>query len=137
MAEFPDSLLNDPNVINKAAAAGITTAEFLRRAMEASKSSDGGILKSLEASPTALAAPPVLDIPAPNLAGAAMRVRGEQGILSANLSERGNLERQIGRLETAVDTQDDVDRLAHQQRVVQTPQSMIMQQTTIWLNYEH
>lgn len=112
MAEFPDSLLNDPNVINKAAAAGITPVEFLRRAMEASKSPDGGILKSLEASPTALAAPPVLNIPAPNLDGAAMRVRGEQGILSANLSERGNLERQIGRLETSVDTEDDIRILA-------------------------
>jgi hypothetical protein len=116
MAEFPDSLLNDPNVINKAAAAGITPVEFLRRAMEASKSSDGGILKSLEASPTALAAPPVLDIPAPNLDGAAMRVRGEQGILSANLSERGNLERQIGRLETSVDTEDDIRILAQMRK---------------------
>ena len=116
MAEFPDSLLNDPNVINKAAAAGITPVEFLRRAMEASKSPDGGILKSLEASPTALVAPPVLNIPAPNLDGAAMRVRGEQGILSANLSERGNLERQIGRLETSVDTEDDIRILAQMRK---------------------
>ena len=112
MAEFPDSLLNDPNVINKAAAAGITPVEFLRRAMEASKSPDGGILKSLEASPTALVAPPVLSSPTLDLDGAAMRVRGEQGILSANLSERGNLERQIGRLETSVDTEDDIRILA-------------------------
>jgi len=113
MAEFPVSLLNDPAIVSQAAKANMTPEQYLKSMRQNNMDPNNApVLNSLEASPTALERPAVLEAPSvTNIDGAMMNVRAEQGILNDSLSERGNLERQIARLAPAVDTQADIDRL--------------------------
>ena len=113
MAEFPVSLLNDPAIVSMAAEANMTPEQYLKSMRQNNiNPNKAPVLNSLEASPTALERPAVLEAPSvTNIDGAMMNVRAEQGILNDSLSERGNLERQIARLAPAVDNQDDIDRL--------------------------
>lgn len=128
MSQFPQSLLEDPNIAEIAASMDMTPEQYLQSLRDKQQSP---ILESLEAGPRMDTAPTVATQPAPVLQqtnNPADRVgeepgvlmRNEQNLVQENIGERQLLETRIADLEGSVDTQADVARLQQmKQRLVE------------------
>jgi len=128
MSRFPQSLLEDPNVIEVAASMNMTPEQYLQSILDRPQSP---VLENLEAGPRMDTAPTVATQPAPVLQqtnNPADRVgeepgvlmRNEQNLVQENIGERQLLETRIADLEGSVDTQADVARLQQmKQRLVE------------------
>ena len=128
MSQFPQSLLEDPNIAEIAASMNMTPEQYLQSILDKQQSP---ILESLEAGPRMDTAPTVATQPAPVLQqtnNPADRVgeepgvlmRNEQNLVQENIGERQLLETRIADLEGSVDTQADVARLQQmKQRLVE------------------
>ena len=128
MSRFPQSLLEDPNVVEVAASMNMTPEQYLQSILNKPQSP---VLDTLEAGPRMDTAPTVATQPAPVLQqtnNPADRVgeepgvlmRNEQNLVQENIGERQLLETRIADLEGSVDTQADVARLQQmKQRLVE------------------
>lgn len=128
MSRFPQSLLEDPNVVEVAASMGMTPEQYLQSILNKPQSP---VLDTLEAGPRMDTAPTVATQPAPVLQqtnNPADRVGEEPGVLMLNeqnlvrenIGERQLLETRIADLEGSVDNQADVARLQQmKQRLVE------------------
>jgi len=139
MSRFPQSLLEDPKVVEDAANMGMTPEQYLQSILDKPQSS---ILENLESGPRMDTAPTVATQPAPVLQqtnNPADRVgeepgvlmRNEQNLVQENIGERQLLEGRIADLEGSVDTQADVARLQQmKQRLVELGGSVESNQST-------
>lgn len=139
MSRFPQSLLEDPNVVKVAASMGMTPEQYLQSILDKPQSP---VLQSLEAGPRMDTGPTVATQPAPVLTptnNPADRVgeepgvlmRSEQNLVQENIGERQLLETRIADLEGSVDTQADVARLQQmKKRLVELGGSVESNQST-------
>ena len=128
MSRFPQSLLEDPNVVEVAASMNMTPEQYLQSILNKPQSP---ILNTLEAGPLMDTGPTVATQPAPVLQqtnNPADRVgeepgvlmRNEQNLVQENIGERQLLETRIADLEGSVENQEDVARLQQmKQRLVE------------------
>ena len=125
--EFPQSLLQDPNVLSGAASMGITPEEYIEYLKSQIDKQQSPVLENLEAGPRMDTGPTVATQPAPVLQqtnNPADRVgeepgvlmRNEQNLVQDNIGQRQLLEDRIARHSASIDTKEDVVVLQQMQK---------------------